>query len=219
MLVPAKLKIFFNQTQKRSEKKYANYYHFISSFIDAIIKVIVAHSTSIHSGFVKRTVNVVRVLFEFRYRKMKKIIFALSLVIASHQFVIADEVSATELISDIYKSCLSQYSTNCIKPKALAWISHAVNQDTIKITEDLSIVRTGEDEFDATARNGNAVVNLFDRLDSFLSSHSLRIEAPQILKQEEARSMVPSSLLKGGLADGLEVPLVEGNAVQGRFKF
>lgn len=148
---------------------------------------------------------------------MKKLIFALSLVIACHQVVIADEISASELIADIYKSCVSQYSTSCIKPKALAWISHAVNQDKIKITEEMSIVRTAEDEF-TESRSGNAVVNLFDRLDSFLTSHSLRIEAPQLLKQEEARSMVPSSLLKGGLAEGLEVPLVEGNAVQGRVK-
>lgn len=148
---------------------------------------------------------------------MKKIIFALSLVIACHQSVIADEISASELITDIYKSCLSQYSTNCIKPKALAWISHAVNQDKIKITEEMSIIRTGEDEFESQQRSGNAVVNFFDRLDSFLSSHSLRIEVPTILKQEEARSMVPSSLLKGGLAEGLEVPLVEGNAVEGKF--
>lgn len=147
---------------------------------------------------------------------MKKLIFALCLVIASAN---AGEISASQLITDIYDSCLSEYKTNCIKPKALAWISHAVNQDKIKVTEELSIIRTGEDEFNAQARSANPIVNLFDKLDSFFSSHSLRIEAPQILKQEEARSLVPSSLLKGGFAEGLEVPLVEGNAVEGNFKY
>lgn len=80
----------------------------------------------------------------------------------------------------------------------------------------MSIIRTGEDEFDAQPRSGNPIVNIFDRLDSFLTSHSLRIEAPQILKQEEARSLIPRSLLKGGVAEGLEIPLVEGNAVEGK---
>lgn len=188
-----------------------------SSFVVAIIKVIVSHSTPIHSSFVKPAVNLVRVA-RFRYKKMKKLIFALSLVIACHQLAVADDISASDLIADIYKSCVSQYSTSCIKPRALAWLSHAVNQDKIKITEELTIIRTGEDEFESQPRSGNKIVNFFDRLDSFLTSHSLRIEAPQILKQEEARSVVPRSLLKGGIAEGLQVPLVEGNAVEGKQK-
>ncbi|KAG5672969.1 hypothetical protein PVAND_003055 [Polypedilum vanderplanki] len=148
---------------------------------------------------------------------MKKIIVVLCLIVLSSQSISANEISAAELVSDIYKSCVSQFSTSCIKPKALAWISHAVNQDTIKITEDLSIVRTGEDEFDVESRSDeNPIVKLFDRVDSFLTSHSLRLEAPQLLKTEEARAYVPRSLLKGGIAEGLEVPLVEGNAVEGR---
>ena len=132
-----------------------------------------------------------------------------------YQSVHADDISAAELITDIYKTCLSQYSTKCVKPKALAWISHAVNQDKIRINSDLSVIRIAEEEFGGEARSINPIVNLFDRVDSFLSTHSLRIEAPQILKNEEARSYIPESFLKGGLAQGLEVPLVEGNAVEG----
>lgn len=147
---------------------------------------------------------------------MKRIIFALCLVMTIYQPINADEISASQLLSEIFESCVKEYSTSCIKPKALAWISHAVNQDKIKITDELSIIRTGEDEFDTTPRSANPIVNLFDKLDSFLSSHSLRIEAPQILKEEEARSLVPRSLLKGGIVDGLQVPLVEGNAVEGK---
>jgi hypothetical protein len=102
-----------------------------------------------------------------------------------------------------------------VKPKALSWISYAVNQDTIRISDDLTIIRTGEQEFETEARAGNPIINLFDKVDSFLSTHSLRVEVPQILKNEEARAYVPESFLSGGLADGLEVPLVEGNAVEG----
>lgn len=146
---------------------------------------------------------------------MRKLIFALCLVTVCYRSVHADDISAAELISDIYKSCLSQYSTNCVKPKALAWISHAVNQDKIRINNDLSVIRTAEEEV-GEARSINPIVNLFDRVDSFLTSHSLRIETPQILKNEEARSYIPESFMMGGLSEGLEVPLVEGNAVEGK---
>lgn len=146
---------------------------------------------------------------------MRKLIFALCLVTVCYRSVHADDISAAELISDIYKSCLSQYSTNCVKPKALAWISHAVNQDKIRISNDLSVIRIAEEEV-GEARSINPIVNLFDRVDSFLTSHSLRIETPQILKNEEARSYIPESFMMGGLAEGLEVPLVEGNAVEGK---
>lgn len=145
---------------------------------------------------------------------MRKTLLALCLVIVCYQSVYAEDISAAELVTDIYKSCLSQYSTSCVKPKALSWISHAVNQDTIRISDDLTIIRTGEEEF-GSARSANPIVNLFDKVDSFLTSHSLRIGVPQILKNEEARAYVPKSFLSGGLAEGLEVPLVEGNAVEG----
>ena len=148
---------------------------------------------------------------------MNKIIIALCLVTVCYQSVNANDVSAVDLIGDIYKTCVSQYSTSCIKPKALSWLSNAVNQDTIKITEDMTIVRTGEDVFDTaeTSTDAHPVVNLLDKVDSFLSSHTLRIETPEILKTEEARSYIPKSLLKGGLADGLQIPLVEGNVAEG----
>lgn len=147
---------------------------------------------------------------------MRRLLLALCLVTVCYQSVHAEDISAAELFTDIYKSCLSQYSTSCLKPKALSWISHAVNQDTIRITDDLTVVRTGEDEFGAEGRSANSLVNLFDKVDSFLSSHSLKIGVPQILKNEEARAYVPESYLSGGLAEGLQVPLVEGNAVEGK---
>lgn len=145
-----------------------------------------------------------------------KLLLALFLVTVCYQSVYADS-SAADLVADIYTSCLAKFSTGCAKSKALSWISHAVNQDEIKITEELRIIRTGEEIFTAEARSTNPIVNLFDKVDSFLSSHSLRIEAPQILKTEEARAYVPENYLEGGMASGLELPLVEGNAVEGVF--
>lgn len=151
---------------------------------------------------------------------MNKIVIALCLITVCYQTVNANDISAVELVSDIYKTCVSQYSTSCIKPKMLSWISHAVNQDTIKITEDLSIVRTGEDEFDTaeTRSDASPVIKLLDKVDSFLSSHALRVETPEILKTEEARTYIPRTLLKGGIANGLQVPLVEGNVAEGKLQ-
>lgn len=147
---------------------------------------------------------------------MRTFLLALCFVVVLWQSVHADDISATDLVADIYKSCLSKYSTSCVKPKALSWISQAVNQDTIRLSSDLSIIRTAEEEFGTEARSTNPIVNLFDKVDSFLSSHALKVEVPEILRTEEARSFVPESLMDGGIAQGLQVPLVEGNAVEGK---
>lgn len=149
---------------------------------------------------------------------MRKILLALCLVTLCHRSINAEDLSAAQLVTDIYKSCVSQFSVSCIKPKALSWISHAVNSDKIRITDELSIIRTGEDEFAPEGRSSNPVINFYDRIDSFLTSHSLKMEMPEILKADEVREQIPRSLLDGGLAEGIQVPLVEGKAVEGEHK-
>ncbi|XP_055383149.1 uncharacterized protein LOC129613201 [Condylostylus longicornis] len=132
------------------------------------------------------------------------------------------EKSAIDLALEIYSSCLKDFKVNCIKPKALSWLSKAVQQDEIKITNELTIVRTGEDngfDFDKQQqRSGkrDARLELFDKIDSFLATHSLKINAPEFLKSSEARSFIPNSYLEGGLTQGVEIPLTDGNAVEGR---
>ena len=145
---------------------------------------------------------------------MRKVLIALALVALCHQPINAD-TSASGLIGDIYRSCLSKYSTSCVKPKALSWISNVVNQDQIRISDDLVIVKTSEDEFTTEKRSLDPHVALFDKIDSFLSTHAIRLQVPEILQTKEARSFIPSSYLRGGLAENLEVPLVEGNAIEG----
>lgn len=119
--------------------------------------------------------------------------------------------SAAEVAQDIFHSCLSDLSTSCVKPKALAWLSSAVAKSEIKITDDLSIVRTAEDEpVDNNEQRGGA--QLFDQIDGFLATHSVRVNAPAILKTAEARAFGSEQL---GLDSSLEVPLADGNAVEG----
>ena len=145
---------------------------------------------------------------------MKSKVFALLCIVLIQHCTNAN-TSAGDLIKDIYKSCISQYSTSCVKPKALAWISQSINNDEIKINDELSIIRTGDDVLKAEERSDEPTIALFDKIDSFLSTHALRVGAPDILKTE-ARTYVPEPLLKGGLTNGLVIPLVQGNADEGK---
>jgi Protein of unknown function (DUF1676) len=134
--------------------------------------------------------------------------------------VVADQspVSAADVVADIYSSCVNKLSVSCVKPKALAWLSRVVNENEIKINGDMTIVKTSDDEpidFNQQRNGGDAKVQLFDKIDGFLSTHALRIEVPEILKVEEARAFIPESYLKGGFSEGITVPLVDGNAVEG----
>lgn len=58
----------------------------------------------------------------------------------------SSECSAVGLIHDIYNECLRKFSVNCVKPKALQWITDVSAKDEIKITEDLVIVRKDNPE-------------------------------------------------------------------------
>lgn len=120
--------------------------------------------------------------------------------------------SAKDVLIDIYQSCVSQFSVDCVSPKASQWISNSADKDTIKLTDELSIIRTSNE---ATIEKRNVVDSLFEKIDSFLESHALKIEPTQVLQDETVRSYIPKSYLKGGLADGLVVPLSDGKSVEG----
>lgn len=51
------------------------------------------------------------------------------------------ELSAVDVVQDIYHSCVSQLSISCVKPKALQWLKSVSDKDKIKITGDLLIVK------------------------------------------------------------------------------
>ncbi|XP_058060063.1 uncharacterized protein LOC131210789 [Anopheles bellator] len=133
--------------------------------------------------------------------------------------------SAAEVAVDIYKTCLSDYSMKCAKSKALAWVARAAEQDEIHVTDALTIVRTGTlDDVEMPTETGTGqqehraskTVHLLNKIDSFLSTHALKLSPPAVLRSEEARAYIPESLLKGGLAEDLVVPLTDGNVAEGR---
>lgn len=122
----------------------------------------------------------------------------------------ATDASAADVVGDIYDTCLSQLSTSCVRPKALRWMSEAVDSDVIRITDDLTIVRTVS-AADAEQPRSSAG-DLFDGIDRFLATHTLRMSPPEILRTAEARAFGSEQL---GLDTALEMPLADGNVAEG----
>lgn len=116
--------------------------------------------------------------------------------------------SASSLVQNIYNECLSQYSVECVKPRALQWISLVSNDDEIKITEDLAVVKTGSIESeDADPRLAkDPAYAIFDQVDRFLQTHSVRVKVPQELTSSAASEYVPRGLLTD-LPSELDMPL------------
>lgn len=120
----------------------------------------------------------------------------------------AQQQSATDLAFDIYRGCLRDFSTSCVRPKALQWISSVAEQDEIKITNLMSVVRTNHD-LPPPAIQGprDARFQLFESFDNFLNTHSVKITPPAFFRSQDARSMIPDALLETGLASEMNVPL------------
>lgn len=136
---------------------------------------------------------------------MAKIIVLLSLVALAS----ADSYSASSLVKNIYKECLSQYSVECVKPRTLQWISSVANDDEIKITNDLTIVKTGtlEDDESVDPRFAkDPAYEVFDKVDRFLQTHTLKVKVPEEISKSAASEYVPRSLLVD-LPSELNMPL------------
>ncbi|XP_055698521.1 uncharacterized protein LOC129798987 [Phlebotomus papatasi] len=124
--------------------------------------------------------------------------------------------SAADVVRDIYRSCLSEWSTDCVKPKSLSWLKEVAQKDVIRLTDELALVRTADAEPEAEGKALPREIRAFDKIDEFLSTHALRIEPPKILQDKSVRKLIPKSLLKGGLTETTQVPLSEGKVAEGR---
>lgn len=137
--------------------------------------------------------------------------------------------TAGELLQGIYSGCLGDGDFSCVKPKVLAFLSASVNQDKIRISRDLSVVRrdnvAADDEQNsidvdpALAAADPAVQKavrqlMLDRVDRFLSTHELRVRVPKELTNPELLAYVPDFLLKN-LPQEIRLPLAE-EAVEGK---
>lgn len=120
-------------------------------------------------------------------------------------------ILATDVMSDIYNTCLSKYSVSCVKPKSLAWLSEAVKSDDIRITESLSIVRNGNPSVNVQQpRHGNAQVAILEEVENFLATHSVRVNAPTFMTDGSVRSFLPDTIETNDLSQSIEMSLAEG---------
>ena len=75
--------------------------------------------------------------------------------------------SASDVLRDIYHSCLKDFSVSCVKPKALSWMSYVSDKPQIHITEDLVLVKKRDAEL------GKCLVRFFGLFEDFLQRHVL----------------------------------------------
>ncbi|CAG9817456.1 unnamed protein product [Phaedon cochleariae] len=115
--------------------------------------------------------------------------------------------SAVDVLHDIYSGCLKDFEVSCAKPKALHWLSEVSDQQQIKLTEELMIVKK---DVPGQVEERGFSNDIFEKFEDFLQSHDLLMKAPALLtdKGSEIADLVPRSFV----ADDIKVPL----AVTGR---
>lgn len=118
-------------------------------------------------------------------------------VILSIAAFASGQYSASRLVRNIYNECLSQYSVECVKPRALEWISRVANDDEIKITENLSIIKNAEIEEEPVDPRmaKDPAFAIIDKVDRFIETHAVRVKVPEEISNSAASEYVPRSLI------------------------
>lgn len=114
---------------------------------------------------------------------------------------------------------------SCVKPKVLAYLSHAVKQDKLAITDDLAIVKSRDmpednseeyypTQYDSVdpARKELLRSLMLEKLDAYLSSHQLEAKLPEAIAGSD---IVPRSLVDS-MPTSLTVPLSDSSNGQGK---
>lgn len=112
---------------------------------------------------------------------------------------------------------------SCVKPKVLAYLTDAVKQDRLAITEDLAVVKSrdatsdsAEDfsQYDATDPSKRKLLRtlMLEKLDAYLSSHQLEVKLPEAIAES---NIVPRSLVNS-MPRSLTVPLSDSSNEQGK---
>ncbi|XP_011703632.1 PREDICTED: uncharacterized protein LOC105459375 [Wasmannia auropunctata] len=130
------------------------------------------------------------------------------------------------ILQEIYQRCAdSESMLSCVKPKVLAYITDAVKQNRLAITEDLAIVKSRDapehetedyspsqyDDADPSKRKLLRTLML-EKLDAYLSSHQLEAKLPAAIV---GSNIVPRSLVDS-MPKSLTIPLNDSSNGQGR---
>lgn len=118
----------------------------------------------------------------------------------------------------------SESMLSCVKPKVLAYITDAMKQDKLAITEDLALVKSrdvpehkAEDhsplQFDAADPSKRKLLRtlMLEKLDAYLSSHQLEAKLPAVIV---GSNIVPRSLIDS-MPKSLTIPLSDSSNEQG----
>lgn len=113
---------------------------------------------------------------------------------------------------------------SCVKPKVLAYLTDAVKQDRLAITEDLAVVKSrnapeGDTEdyeplqYDSADPSKRKFLRtlMLETLDAYLSSHQLEAKLPDAIA---GSNIVPRSLVDS-MPRSLTVPLSDSSNGQG----
>ncbi|KAM0736200.1 hypothetical protein ACS0PU_010161 [Formica fusca] len=132
--------------------------------------------------------------------------------------------TTVNVLQKIYHRCAdSESMLSCVKPKVLAYLTDAVKQDRLAITENLALVKSrdaaansAEDysQYDAADPSKRKLLRtlLLEKLDAYLSSHQLEAKLPEAIAES---NIVPRSLVDS-MPKSLIVPLSDSSIEQGR---
>jgi len=113
---------------------------------------------------------------------------------------------------------------SCVKPKVLAYITDAVKQDRLAITEDLAVIKSRDapehktedyfpSEYDVMdpAKRKFLRTLMLEKIDAYLSNHQLEAKLPAAIV---GSNIVPRSLINS-MPKNLTVPLNDSSNGQG----
>ncbi|XP_003401376.1 uncharacterized protein LOC126924420 [Bombus affinis] len=134
--------------------------------------------------------------------------------------------TTADALQNIYYRCIDNESMlSCVKPKVLAYLSQAVKEDRLAITDDLAIVKSRNmaeesneeyypPQYDSVdpARKELLRSLMLEKLDAYLSSHQLEAKLPEAIV---GSNIVPRALVDT-MPRSLTVPLSDSSNGQGR---
>jgi len=113
---------------------------------------------------------------------------------------------------------------SCVKPKVLAYITDAVKQDRLAITEDLAVIKSHDapehetedyfpSEYDAIDPSKRKFLRtlMLEKIDAYLSNHQLEAKLPAAIV---GSNIVPRSLINS-MPKNLTIPLNDSSNGQG----
>lgn len=128
------------------------------------------------------------------------------------------EESLVDTFNDIYETCLVHLNTDCVRPKALQWLSKSIEKREISITGDLTIVKNesialDQDPIETESARDNRV-DILSHVDEFLATHYLNIRYPKSVLNENIPAFLQSTVDRF-IPDSIQMPLEEGNVNEG----